>query len=98
MRLNVDTSNYEDLSINLTGEEYEAGPASTIEEFCYAMASFIVDFSKVHLGCNKESALSFKDLCLSCIDKDACLILDEIEAFGKHVKAQDAETSSGEEN
>lgn len=53
MRLNVDTSNYEDLSINLTDEECEAGPASTIEEFCYAMASFIVDFSKVHLGCNK---------------------------------------------
>lgn len=98
MKLIVDTKHYEDLSIKISDEEYEAGIASTIEEFCYAIASFIVDFSKVHLGCNKESALSFKDLCLSCIDKDVSLILDEIEAFGKYVKAQDAETSSGEGN
>lgn len=98
MKLIVDTKHYEDLSIKISDEEYDVGPASTIEEFCYALASFIVDISKVHLGCNKESALSFKDLCLSCIDKDVCLILDEIEAFGKYVKAQDAESSSEKGN
>lgn len=68
MKLIVDTKHYEDLSIKISDEEYEAGPASTIEEFCYALASFIVDFSKAKLGCNKETASSFKDLCLSCID------------------------------
>ncbi len=98
MKLIVDTKHYEDLSIKISDEEYEAGPASTIEEFCYALASFIVDFSKAKLGCNKETASSFKDLCLSCIDKDVSLILDEIEAFGKYINAQDAETSSGKKN
>lgn len=50
MQLNLDTSKYEDISITITEEEDEAGLASTIEEFCYAMAFFIVDFSKAHLG------------------------------------------------
>ena len=98
MRLNVDTNTYEDISIKLSDEEYEADLASNIEEFCYAMASFIVDFSKGDLGCNKERALSFKDLCLSCIDKDVSIILDEIEAFGKYIKAQEAEASSDDDN
>ena len=79
MRLYVDTSNYEDLSIRMSEKEKEAGPATAIEEFCYAMASFIVDFSKVHLGCNKDSVRSSKELCLSCINTDVDLILDEIE-------------------
>lgn len=62
MRLYVDTSNYEDISIKISDEEYEAGLASTIEEFCYQDILQASVLHAVEYGKPEPCALVFTDI------------------------------------
>ena len=62
MRLYVDTSNYEDISIKISDEEYETGLASTIEEFCYQDILQASVLHAVEYGKPEPCALVFTDI------------------------------------
>ncbi len=65
MIFNLDTSHYETTKIFLTDKECDAAIPELIEEFCFAIASFFLDFA-VKLDCDKKQGDELKDIVLDC--------------------------------
>lgn len=75
MRFSLDSDNYEDIHIEITEEEREGELQDVIQEFCFGMASFFVDFA-LKLNCDTEQAKGLQDVCMSCINRNIEHILD----------------------
>ena len=75
MRFSLDSENYEDIHIEITDKEQKGELQDVIQEFCFGMASFFVDFAS-QLNCDTEKARGLKDVCISCINRNIEHILD----------------------
>ena len=77
MKFTLDTNECENIKLEITDEESES-VASAIQEFCFGMSSFFVDFM-MKLGFNTEEvAKSFQELCMSCIAKNLDVMIKDI--------------------
>lgn len=76
MIIKLDTNNYEGISLVIADEEHENGTVGLIQEFCYAMAALFTDFS-MKLDLDTEQAKGFKDVYLSCVERNIDVILDQ---------------------
>lgn len=75
MRFLLNTDDYESISLEITDEEYENGTIGIIQEFGYALASFIVDVA-LKLDCDTEQAKGLKKVLLDIVGRDVDDILD----------------------
>ena len=83
MKFQLDTEDMETIKLTFSDEDLENELSENIQDFCYGMAAFFVDFAQ-KIGCDTKKALELKDLCFSCAgnDVEALLhagILDEEE-------------------
>ncbi len=83
MKFQLDTEDMENIKLTFSDEDLENELSENIQDFCYGMAAFFVDFAQ-KIGCDTKKALELKDLCFSCAgnDVEALLhagILDEEE-------------------
>jgi len=78
MIFSLDTDDYEAIKIDITEEDEEKELGEIVSEFCYAMASFFIDFSTKLNAKNKEQIDVLKDVCSSCIDNYIDIIANEV--------------------
>ena len=77
MKFNLDTTDCENIKLKITDEECE-DVASAIQEFCFGMSSFFVDFF-MQLNCDtEEKAKKLQDVCVSCINRNLDVMVKEI--------------------
>lgn len=76
MIFSLDTNDYENIKITLTDNDYEQDLPVLIEDFCYAMASFFVDFS-LKLNCDTKQAEGLKEVILDCTGRNIEFLLKE---------------------
>lgn len=67
MYFNLDTNKYEEIKLKLSDEEVQGDLQEVIQEFCFGMASFFVDFA-LKINCNTEQAKGLQKVCIPCID------------------------------
>ena len=76
MKFSLDTDRYDKMKLTLTKNDCENDLTEVITDFCYGIASFFVDFA-MKLECNTSQAEGLKAVCLSCIEKNIDIILEE---------------------
>ena len=83
MKFTLDTNNYEGIELKLTDEEYDRETEEIIEEFCFAIASFLADFT-IKFNCDAEQAKGLVKVCLQCIENDINHLIEQglIEEYG----------------
>lgn len=70
MKFKLDTEQIEDsLKLTFTKKEQKKNIAEGIQEFCYGMALFFMDFAQ-KLDCDEKQAAGLKDVCLDVIGRD----------------------------
>lgn len=67
MKFYLDSDNYESIKLEISEQERQNGMENILQEYCFAMASFFVDFS-MKLDLNTEQAKSLQKACFSCIE------------------------------
>jgi len=75
MIFQLDTDHYDEIKLTFSENEHENGLPKMIEEFCYGVSAFFVDFA-MKLECDTKDAASLKEICLSCIANDIDVILE----------------------
>ena len=90
MQFNLDTEHCEGLKLRITDKERQDGLAVAIQEFCFGMASFFVDFA-MKLNCDAKQAMKLKEVCFSCIDNN----IDDM--VNKHSLLEPKETEVDED-
>lgn len=78
MIFSLDTDDYETIKIAITEEDKEKEMGEIVSEFCYAMASFFIDFSTKLKVKRKEQIDVLKDVCSSCIENYIDIIANEV--------------------
>lgn len=76
MKFNLDTNNYENIQLTFTENDCEQDLSILIQEFCYAISSFFVDFA-MKLDCNTEKAKGLSEVFLDCTKRNINLMLDQ---------------------
>lgn len=90
MKFTLDTNECENIKLEITDEESES-VASAIQEFCFGMSSFFVDFL-MKLGCDtEEKAKKLQEVCMSCMGRN-------LDVMIKDILLDDNETSDDLEN
>lgn len=84
MLFNLDTDDYEAIKIDITEKDEEKELGEIVSEFCYAIASFFIDFSTKLNAKNKEQIDVLKDVCSSCIDNYIDIIANEVLVIRRH--------------
>lgn len=77
MKFALDTNNCENIKLEITDTESE-DIASAIQEFCFGMSSFFVDFL-MKLGCDtEEKAKKLQEVCISCMDRNLDVMIKDV--------------------
>lgn len=76
MIFNLDTNDYKNIKVTLTDDDYEQEVSTLVQEFCFAMSSFFVDFA-MKLNCDTEQAKGLKEVVLDCADRNIEHLLNE---------------------
>ncbi len=77
MKFTLDTNECENIKLEITDEERE-NVVSAIQEFCFGMSSFFVDFL-MKFGCDtEEKAKKLQEACMSCMGRNLDVMIKDI--------------------
>lgn len=77
MKFSLDTEKVENIKLTITDNEKES-LVDAVQELCFGISSFIMDFMMQWGIDTEEKATSFKDVCTSCINRNLDTMVEEI--------------------
>lgn len=76
MKFSLNTENCEEIKLDMASSEINE-VRNAIEEFCFGIASFFIDFMH-QVGCKtEEQAKGLQEVCVSCIKRNVEIMIKE---------------------